>query len=126
MSILIVDDEKEVRESLESILNREGYEVVTASNAKEALDYLRNATVRMMLVDFSMPGMNGEELILALEKEDNPPPALVVTAMAPWKLMNLIKAGVGYIRKPVNSRLLLDTMESILGREKCNGHSVAC
>jgi len=126
MLILVVDDEKEIRDSLNSILNVAGYEVETASNGEEALEFLGKDTPDMMLVDMSMPGISGLELVSMLYKERRMPPALVITALAPWKAIRLLKYGVGYIRKPVDSKLLLDTIGAVLGKEALNGHAVAC
>ena len=62
MWILIVDDEKDVRESLREILIMAGYDVATASSGKEALDFMITQDLSMMLVDFSIPGMTGEDI----------------------------------------------------------------
>jgi len=117
MSILIVDDEAEIRDSLSEILKMAGYEVITASGGQEALQALGQQDVKMMLVDLSMPGMSGEELLAALDKKDRKPPALVITAMAPWQMMELVKSGIGYMRKPINSAMLLSAVANIVGRE---------
>jgi DNA-binding response OmpR family regulator len=126
MPILIIDDEEEVRNSLKEVLSLAGYKVATASNGKEALDYVRSTKVRMMLVDISMPVMDGEELIVALDSEKNMPPAILITAMAPWKALKLMEYGVGYLRKPINSKLLLNTIETLIGKENNNERTVTC
>jgi DNA-binding NtrC family response regulator len=61
--ILIVDDDPGLRESLELVLAAEGYEVVGAQNADEALGQLTHAPVDVVLCDLRMPGMNGMELL---------------------------------------------------------------
>jgi DNA-binding response OmpR family regulator len=126
MPILIVDDEEEIRSSLKDMLVLAGYKVVTASNGEEALNYIRGKKVHMMLIDLSMPVMDGETLIEQLKKEHDMPPALVITAMAPWRALKLIEYGVGYLRKPINGELLLDTVKTILGKEDKDGHAVTC
>jgi two-component system response regulator (stage 0 sporulation protein F) len=117
MAILIVDDEKDVRESIREVLNGAGYDVVTASSGKEALEFVNTQDVSMMLVDFSMPEMTGEDLLMHLEREQKRPPALVITALAPWRMTRLMEAGVGYMRKPLNNVLLLSTIKSMLSKE---------
>ncbi len=64
-TILVVDDEKDIRISLSGILEDEGYQVVTASSAVEALDTVRDELPDLVLLDIWMPGMDGLE---ALEK----------------------------------------------------------
>lgn len=57
--ILIVDDEKSVRQLVRSVLVRGGYEVMEASNAEEALVILRQHSPEVLLTDIVMPGMSG-------------------------------------------------------------------
>jgi DNA-binding response OmpR family regulator len=117
MTVLVVDDEQDVRDSVGEILRMAGYDVVTAGSGREAFDYIRDGgRVRAMLVDLSMPGMSGEELLVSLERKNIRPPALVITALAPWNLMNFLHEGIGYLRKPINASLLLDTVESLVGK----------
>jgi CheY-like chemotaxis protein len=60
--ILVVDDERDIRELVRDILRFEGYTVVTASNGREALEHLRSADLpRLILLDLMMPIMNGWE-----------------------------------------------------------------
>jgi DNA-binding response OmpR family regulator len=118
MSIIIVDDEKDVRESLRVVLNRAGYDVATVSSGKEALEFMEAQSVSILLVDFSMPGMTGEELLLNLERKHKRPPALVITAFAPWRMTSLVESGVGYLRKPINSALLLTSIRGLLSKEQ--------
>ena len=57
--VLIVDDEAEIRESLESILREEGYLVTTAATAGEALELLRDAAYDVVLLDIWLPDRDG-------------------------------------------------------------------
>ncbi len=79
-----------------------------------------------MLLDFSMPGMSGEELINELDRTNKRPPSLVITALAPWQLMGLMKIGVGYVRKPVNTPLLLGAIRTIMGKEGAHEAKAVC
>lgn len=124
MSILLVDDELDARESLKSLLETAGYEVITAVSGDEALKYFNNGiseSISLMLVDFSMPGMTGEEFIRKAWSAEQRPPALMITALAPWRTLNLIDLGVGYIRKPINANLLLEIVEMYLRKEARDG-----
>ncbi len=115
MSILLIDDENDVRESLVVLLQSAGYKVVSVSSAEEGLNYLReNNNIRLMLVDYIMPEMSGEEFLRKAWTDEQWPPALIMTGMAPWKSTGLLELGVGYLRKPVNSTLLLGTVETYM------------
>ncbi|MEJ2181941.1 MAG: response regulator [Nitrospirota bacterium] len=117
MQILVVDDEREIRDSVSEILRIAGYKVLTAADGEEARRCIETEKISMMLMDLCMPGMNGEELLMSLDKNPKRPPTLVITALAPWQLMHLMKAGIGYIRKPINSALLLGAVETVLRKE---------
>lgn len=79
--ILVVDDERDVREELKEIFEAEGYTVSVASNGAEALDVVKREHPMVVLVDLNMPVMDGWQLLNALDNQRNPPvPALVLTA----------------------------------------------
>ena len=59
--VLVVDDEKGILDSMERIFRKEGHEVVTASNGKEALDVLRGGGVDVVVTDLMMPGASAAE-----------------------------------------------------------------
>jgi DNA-binding response OmpR family regulator len=119
MTVLVVDDEQ----SLGEILRMAGYYVVTTGSGREALDYIGDGgMVRALLVDLNMPGMSGEELLMSLDELNIRPPALVISALAPWKLIQFLHEGIGYLRKPVNASLLLDTVESLIGKGEGGTH----
>ena len=114
MSILVVDDEKEVRESLCAVLRLAGYEAVAAASGKEALKYISEGKFRLMLLDLTMPGMSGGELINVLRRQEQKLPVLVITTLASWQTAGLLGQGVGYIRKPVDADLLLGAVETLI------------
>lgn len=118
MSILIVDDEENIRASLGEILKMAGYEVTTAASGKEAIEHIGKKDVKLMLVDISMPGMSGEELINRLWFEEKRPSILAITALAPWQTAGLLALGIGYLRKPIDTHLLLGTVKTLLAQEQ--------
>jgi DNA-binding response OmpR family regulator len=126
MAILVVDDEAEIRASLRELLNMAGYEVVTAASGTEALERMGEHKVRLMLVDLSMPGMSGEELIRRLCRQERRPSILAITALAPWQTAGLITMGVGYLRKPIDAGLLLGTIKTLLRKEHGDEVKGAC
>ena len=70
MKTLIVDDDELSRDMLEHALVREGFEVETARNGREALEKIRAGSCRLVISDWEMPGMTGEELCRAVREED--------------------------------------------------------
>ena len=69
--ILVVDDVEEVLNSTKNCLKLQGMQVECLSNPIEALEYLKNNRVDVLLLDFFMPEMNGDEFISELRKFDN-------------------------------------------------------
>lgn len=119
MKILIVDDEPDTRESLCELLEFAGYNVVKTESGQEALKVLdaEDGEIGLMLVDFMMPGMDGEELLRKVRSGGHNPKALILTAMAPWKTAGLTGMGIGYIRKPYDGNILLTTIASLMRKE---------
>jgi DNA-binding NtrC family response regulator len=80
--ILIVDDERNLRESLSEALSQAGYQVLTASNGKEAYSIIQRQEVDLLLCDWRMPEMDGAALLNLLREEGRlvDLPALVITA----------------------------------------------
>lgn len=126
MCILVVDDEKDIRESLREILTMAGYSVMTAASGREALEYVDKRDVSLLLVDLSMPEMSGEELLRTLRKQRKALPALVITALAPSETSGLVsELGTGYLRKPVDRDQLIGTIRTFMKTEGANGHKSA-
>lgn len=68
--ILIVDDEPDVLKVLLLRLEKTGYEVIAARDAREALDLARQMAPDLIVLDFYLPDMNGDEVISAMKKDD--------------------------------------------------------
>lgn len=64
-TVLVVDDEANILEALQKVLIKEGLEVLTAGNGRQALEILRRQPVRVMITDLRMPGMTGDDLLKA-------------------------------------------------------------
>jgi len=116
-SILLVEDEPEIRESLKDALESEGYEVVTASNGQEALDVL--STIRkpcLILLDLMMPVMNGWEFAEALQADSELAeiPIIVVTAFG-QELQRSRIATWDVIPKPVDLDRLFRSVKCFCG-----------
>src|SRR5215210_8709019 len=81
-TILVVDDEEIMREILEALLTREGYDVRLAANAAQGLDLVRSMPFDAAIVDMMMPGMDGISALDELKKIDDDLPVLMITAFA--------------------------------------------
>ena len=79
-SILVVDDEKVIREILGSLLTREGCHVQLASNGESGLELAKTESFDAVLLDVMMPGMNGFEALDAFKKSDDGLPVIMITA----------------------------------------------
>ena len=108
--ILIVEDEPDIRESLQEIFESEGYLITTASNGKEALECLKTALPpNLILLDLMMPTMNGEEFVAEqrLNVDFAKIPVLLMSADNSTE-KKAIQMGVnGHVRKPLELEDLL-------------------
>ena len=112
-SILLVEDDSGIRDTVAECLASEGYAVAPVQNGKEALHWLRQATPpNLIVVDLVMPVMNGAELIDALRDDATlrEIPGVLMTAAAATAAMPLPRAD-GYLSKPFDLGALLDTVE---------------
>ena len=91
-TLLVVDDEKHQRESLQMILEDEGYRVTAAADDRQALSLAAETHPEVVLTDLKMPGMSGMELVRALADGPLPPRGRGVDPLA----AELWRAGDGY------------------------------
>ena len=107
--VLVVDDEKNMRRSLQTLLGDDGYEVRAAESAEEALDLLAGGEFFMVITDARLGGMSGYEFLAAAHSRWPELPVLMLTAYATPKLaVEAIKAGaIDYLSKPFAPEELL-------------------
>jgi DNA-binding NtrC family response regulator len=79
-SLLVVDDEKHQRESLQMILEDEGYAVTVASEGREALAKAAALRPEVVLTDLKMPGLSGMDVVKSLQEDALPPKVILITA----------------------------------------------
>jgi two-component system response regulator PilR (NtrC family) len=103
--ILVVDDERSMREMLSILLEREGYEAVEAKNGQEALQLFEASVFDLVISDIQMPGINGIELLARIKKLAPEVPVLMITAFATAEqAVDAIKLGAfHYFTKPFNN-----------------------
>jgi CheY-like chemotaxis protein len=80
--ILVVDDEPLVCDAVKMMLNFDGHEVQTAASGPEALAMLEKATFDLVITDFEMPAMKGDELAAAIKARAPKQPVVMITAYA--------------------------------------------
>jgi two-component system response regulator PilR (NtrC family) len=103
--ILVVDDERSMREMLSILLEREGYETVEAKTGQEALQLFETSIFDLVISDIQMPGMNGIELLGRIKQLAPEVPVLMITAFATAEqAVDAIKLGAfHYFTKPFNN-----------------------
>lgn len=119
-SILIVDDEKTIRRSLNKCLTRNGFACSEAGNASEALDHLASNPADLVILDIMMPGTSGSELLPRL-KEKHPDTAVVMATavVEPDTIVDCMKNGaLDYITKPFEVKQLIANIEMVLQKRK--------
>jgi CheY-like chemotaxis protein len=112
--LLLVEDDDDVRDAIAASLRDEGYVVAEAGNGRLALEWLRgNADPCLVLLDLWMPVMSGMEMRaqMVLDPRLAAVPLVVVTAAGDGKAQAEEMGAIGYLRKPLDLRDLLDTVE---------------
>jgi two-component system, NtrC family, response regulator AtoC len=106
--ILVIDDEKAIRDVLEAFLTKKGYEVVVASSAEEGIEKVRTEKPRVILLDIRMPGMSGVDAIKRIREIDKDVGILMATAVLDEEIARqTIKLGASdYIIKPFDLNYL--------------------
>src|SRR5579862_30542 len=102
LTILIADDEPNIRRVLEAVFTKDGYTVLTAENGKRAVDTASKNSVDLLITDLIMPDMTGVELLRAIKQTQPSCAAIVVTAYGTIKTaVEAMRLGAyNYITKP--------------------------
>ncbi len=108
--ILVTDDEKAILMLFEKAFSRKGFEVRTASSAKEALALLENEEISVMFLDLNMPEMDGLKLCRQIKK--NRPMSIIFAITGYASMFELVECrDVGfddYFKKPVDLKKMID------------------
>ncbi|ETT72190.1 response regulator with CheY-like receiver domain and winged-helix DNA-binding domain [Paenibacillus sp. FSL R7-277] len=116
-TILIVDDEKEIRELLRLYVEKDGYTVIQAGNGREALKQAAAARVDLAVIDIMMPELDGYQLIKGLREHSNLP-IIVVSAKTEnhEKILGLDLGADDYVTKPFDPLEVLARIKAQLRR----------
>src|SRR5215471_15727008 len=119
-TVLIVDDEAAIRESLQTLLELEGYGVDTATDGAEGLARLAERPYDLVLLDFAMPERNGIEVLQDIRERDSELPVIMITAYGTVEnAVNAMQAGAtNFIQKPWDNEKLLADVRTAVGRRR--------
>ena len=116
MRVLLVEDDPMVRRSIDMLLQHLGHTVDTAENASEALKKLASSSFGLVLADFYMPGMKGDELAREIKRLQPSLPVVLITGSAGNRSPAEF---AGILRKPFSIRELRELLDSLpAGRER--------
>ena len=125
--VLIVEDDKEIREGVQIYLQSQGYVVFQAADGIEGLEILEKEEIHLVLLDIMMPGMNGLEMCKKIRETNNIP--IIMLSAKSTDLDKILGLGTGaddYVVKPFNPLELTARVKSQLRRyTQLNPNSMA-
>src|SRR5687768_3445628 len=126
-SILVIDDEEIMREILDALLTREGYDVRLASSGEEGLELARAGSFDAAVVDVMMPGMDGITTLDELKKLDDDLPVLMITAFASVEnaIAAMKRGAFDYITKPFKNDEVLIVVRNAVERRRLVAENTA-
>jgi len=118
--ILVIDDEPDIRESLEALLSSENYRVDLAFNATEGLKKLETSTYDLVLVDLMMPDKSGMEVLEEIRLRDRETPLFMITAYGSIEVaVEALKRGANdYFAKPWDNEKLLIEIDRMISKHR--------
>lgn len=118
--LLVVDDERIVRESLHDIFEMDGYTVYTAVDGEDALRRLKQVPVDLVVTDITMPGMDGIQLLKSIRVNNENIPVIIITGNpSNHTTLEALRYGASdYITKPFSSREVLASVDRALLRSR--------
>ena len=118
--ILIVEDDRTLRQALTFNLAREGYEAVTAADGENAMAIARAQRLDLILLDVMLPGMSGVEVLRTLRREGVDTPVIILSAKGEEidRVVGLKVGADDYVAKPFSRPELLARIEAVLRRQR--------
>ena len=125
-SVLIIDDEAAIRESLETLLEMEGYDVQSAATADEGMSRIGSRPYDLVLLDLALPDRNGIDLLAELHTHD--PQLAVIMITAYGTVENAVKAmqagATNFVQKPWDNEKLLADIRTAVARHRTEEENV--
>ena len=117
INILIVEDEKEIREGVSEYLAEVGYSVISAEDGMQAIELFKNSKIDLVILDIMLPKANGFVVLNKIRQESNVP-VIMLTAMSDdyTQIMSFDEKADDYITKPFSIILLHKRIEALLRR----------
>jgi DNA-binding NtrC family response regulator len=125
-SVLIIDDEAEIRESLQTLLEMEGYEVDSAPTGEEGLARIGERTFDLVLLDLALPDRNGIDLLTELHNQA--PQIAVIMITAYGTVENAVRAmqagATNFVQKPWDNEKLLADVRAAIARHRAEEENI--
>jgi DNA-binding response OmpR family regulator len=117
-TILVVEDDRSLRQGLERSLLKEGFEALAAASAEEAVEVLRDQSIDLMILDLMLPGQSGLQLCKRVRGEGGHYPIIMLTALAEDsdKVLGLDVGADDYVTKPFSLTELMARVRANLRR----------
>ena len=124
--VLIVDDEAEIRESLQTLLELEGYEVETAANGEDGISRLGDRPFDLVLLDLALPGRSGIDLLPEIRALDAQLPVIIITAYGTVEdAVRAMQGGAGnFLQKPWDNEKLLADVRAAVARRRAEEENI--
>jgi DNA-binding response OmpR family regulator len=123
-SVLVVDDEADIRELIRVLLERGGYQVIEASDGEEALRRFFDERPDLVLLDVSMPGLDGWGTLERIRELSDVPVVMLTARAAELDKVRGLRAGADdYVSKPFGRQELLARVESHLRRARADAEA---
>ncbi len=124
--VLVIDDEAEIRESLETLLQLEGYAVSSAASGREGLTLLGERTFDIVLLDLALPDKNGMDVLAEIHMLNPLQPVIMITAYG--TVENAVRAmqsgATNFIQKPWDNEKLLADVRAAVARQRAEEENV--
>lgn len=114
--VLVVDDERQIRDLLQTSLSEEGYEVIVGSNGEEAIELAKRKNPQVILLDIEMPGVDGIETGKRLKAEEKTRhiPVIMLTALGDRDIEAYLEGAADVVNKPFDITELTFRVKSLL------------
>ncbi len=124
--ILLIDDEKSVRDSLRGVLEDEGYEVREAESGESALELIKKERFDVIFLDVWLPGIDGIDVLIKLKEREDSTPVIMISGHA--NIETAVKAtkigAYDFLEKPLSSERVLLTIKNALKQKKLEEENV--
>ncbi len=114
--ILVIDDEQGIRDLLDTLLQRKGYDVVLAASGQKGLELLRREQPDVIVLDLKMPGMDGLTVLQQIRSFDSKKPVIILTGAGTPETEQKVRAlGVAeFVKKEFSLHRLGDALKRLL------------